>query len=540
MVQNRLNCWEFLKCGREPGGEKADRLGICPAAADVSFDGINSGKCGGRICWAVAGTFCGGNIQGTFAEKRDSCLSCDFFKLVQTEEGTANLRTKFLRFVSLDSKHSLLNDMAYKHIKKGARFITQGEVGDAAYIIQRGSCLVIVEKDGEQHPVGHRGEGDIVGIMSILTGEPRSAHVEAETDMDLWVLNKTQFDDLSQKDPEMMDFLYELVADRFDSKRPTADRTIGKYIATDIIGRGAYSIVYKGVHSELNMPVAIKMMRHDLVVNSDFLSGFRNEAKIIAGLNHENIIRVYDIEERFRTVFIIMEYLEGESLKDMLLRLKSIPPMLAADFLIQICYGLYYAHCGGIVHRDINTLNIFVQPNDRLKIIDFGLACPIGTDDFHMGGAFAYLAPELFDGEPANQQSDIYALGITAYEMITGEMPYSEDNASLLMKMHRTQDIPDPAKKVLDLPQALRRFILKACRRSPAERYRDVSQALEDLQPLARAIAPVHQHQRSAKQKMTTLFLSYDDDHQQELNRLLEEFRLKVSKLGANLKTDDS
>ena len=189
MVQNRLNCWEFLKCGREPGGEKADLLGICPAAADVSFDGINSGKCGGRICWAVAGTFCGGNIQGTFAEKRDSCLSCDFFKLVQTEEGTANLRTKFLRFVSLDSKHSLLNDMAYKHIKKGARFITQGEVGDAAYIIQRGSCLVIVEKDGEQHPVGHRGEGDIVGIMSILTGEPRSAHVEAETDMDLWVLN---------------------------------------------------------------------------------------------------------------------------------------------------------------------------------------------------------------------------------------------------------------------------------------------------------------------------------------------------------------
>lgn len=539
MEKNRLNCWECLKCGREPGGEKANKLGICPAADDVSFDGINSGKNGGRICWAVAGTFCDGNIQGTFAEKRDSCLSCDFFKQVQAEEGTANLRTKFLKFVSPDSKHPLFKDMTYKHIKKGERFITQGEVGDVAYIIQRGSCLVIVEKNGEQHPIGHRGEGDIVGIMSILTGELRSAHVEAETDMELWSLNRAQFKDITQRDPELLEFLTELVADRFDTKRPVSDRVIGKYIATDIIGRGAYSIVYKGVHADLNMPVAIKMMRHDLVMNSDFLISFRNEAKIIASFNHENIIRVFDVEERFGTVFIIMEHLVGESLNDMLLRLKAIPAMLTADFLIQICCGLEYAHRKGIVHRDINTLNILVQPNDRLKIIDFGLACPIGTDDFHMGGAFPYLAPELFDGEPADQRSDIYALGITAYEMVTGKQPYSEDNASLLMKMHHTQDIPDPSEKIPDLPKALRRFILKACRRNPAERYQDVSQALEDLQPLARIIVPGHQQQDSAKRKMTTLFLSYDDNHQQELNRLLEEFKLKVDGLGANLKTDD-
>ncbi len=128
---------------------------------------------------------------------------------------------------------------ARQHFKKGVRFIIQGEVGDAAYIIQRGSCIVIVEKEGSLHPVGHRGEGDIVGVMSILTGEPRSAHVEAETDMEVWCLKKSQFDDISQKDPYFLDFLTELVADRFDSRRPTADRSIGKYIATDIIGRDA-------------------------------------------------------------------------------------------------------------------------------------------------------------------------------------------------------------------------------------------------------------------------------------------------------------
>jgi len=112
--------------------------------------------------------------------------------------------------------------------------------------------------------------------------------------------------------------------------------------------------------------------------------------------------------------------------------------MLTADFLIQICLGLDYAHRKGIIHRDINTLNILVQSNDRIKIIDFGLAGPVGTDDWHIGGVLPYMAPELFDGEPANQQSDIYALGITAYEMVTGKRPYPEDNAGENGPIRRT------------------------------------------------------------------------------------------------------
>jgi len=243
MASKKLNCWEYKECGREPGGEKAGEFGMCPAASDTSFDGINTGRCAGRFCWAVAGTFCGDSVQGTFAEKRDSCLSCDFFNRVQEEEGTVNLRTKFLNFVTLDDKNPLLSTMTYKYVKQGEQFITQGHVGEEAFIIQRGSCMEIVEKDGELHPVGHRGVGDIVGMMSILTGEPHHMHVEAETDMELWVLDRAQFNNISQKDAGLLNFLTELVADRFDSKRPVADRVIGKYIATDIIGRGGYSLV---------------------------------------------------------------------------------------------------------------------------------------------------------------------------------------------------------------------------------------------------------------------------------------------------------
>ncbi|MGD8230312.1 MAG: cyclic nucleotide-binding serine/threonine-protein kinase, partial [Desulfobacteraceae bacterium] len=275
-----------MKCGREPGGPKVGELGICPAASDTSFNGINLGENAGRFCWAVAGTFCGGKVQGSFAEKRASCISCDFFQEVLKEEGTGGAHTKFLGFLSRSEESAILQGLTYRHVRAGERFITQGQVAEAAYIIQRGSCLVLVEKEGKLYPVGHRGKGDIVGELTLLTGEPQNAHVEAETEMDVWVLNKTHFDNISRKDPELLDFLTELVADRFDSKRPTADRVIGKYLATEIIGRGGYSIIYKGIHTALNMPVAIKMLRHNLSLCPEFLGNFWNEAKIIAKLNH--------------------------------------------------------------------------------------------------------------------------------------------------------------------------------------------------------------------------------------------------------------
>jgi hypothetical protein len=184
--------------------------------------------------------------------------------MVQDEEGLANRQTKFLQFLAQENHSPFFDKMTYRHVKSGERFVVQDAVEDTAYIIQRGSCLVVVEKDGELHPVNHYGEGDIIGGLGILTGEPRRAHVEAETDMDLWVMTKGQFDKMTEKDPALLDFITELVADRLDSRRPTAYRTIGKYVATDIIGRGAFSIVYEGIHKSLNMPVVIKMMRHDM------------------------------------------------------------------------------------------------------------------------------------------------------------------------------------------------------------------------------------------------------------------------------------
>ncbi len=539
MISKRQNCWEYKKCGRNINGVNAEELGTCPAAADETFDGINSGKNGGRICWAVAGTFCGGKVQGTYAEKRKSCMECKFFELVRSDEGTKKLDSKFLQFIVREDGTPLIENMVFQHIKAGERFIFQGEIGDKAFIIQSGSCLAIVEKSREFYPVNHYGEGDIVGGLGLLTGEARQCHVDAETDMKVWVLSQAQFEDISEKDPEILDFLTEIVADRFDSKRPTAFREIGKYLTTYIIGRGAFSIVYKGIHSGLNMPVAIKMMRHHLAANPDFLVNFQNEAQIIASLDHENIVNVYDIEERFRTVFIIMEIVEGQSLRDMIDHLKTIPPPLAAYFLVQICRGLEYAHERGIIHRDINPTNIIVQRNDQLKILDFGLACFDGTEAYTSAGTLFYMSPEQIEGDAVDPRADIYSVGIAAYEMVTGKRPFPEDDHWELRNMHLTMDIPDPVLIAPDLPEQLRHFIIKACRRDPEQRYQNVNQALEDLLPLAQKSGKLRAELSEVELKMTNILLTYDKENQYELNLIMDEFASKVQELGAGLQIAD-
>jgi serine/threonine protein kinase len=536
MAAKKINCWEFMKCGREPGGAKAAEYGTCVAATDSSYEGINAGKNAGRICWAVAGTCCGGKIQGTFAEKRNSCTSCPFYRLVQDEEDTSETEHKLLNYFSEDEKMFLASKATCKVIEPGERFITQGDVQQTAYIIQRGSCLLIVEKEGELHPVGHLGRGDIVGIRSFLTGEPQSAHAEAETVMELWALDKDLFDNISQKDPELLEFLTELVAKRFDSKRPTADRIIGKYMATDIIGRGAYSIVYKGLNTDLSMPLAIKMLRHNLAMDSDFITSFRNEAKTIASLKHENILRVYDIEERFNTVFIIEELVEGESLANMLGRLKCIQPKLAISFLIQLCSGLQYAHKMGIIHRDINPSNIFIQQNDRLKILDFGLACPIGTEDFASFGTMAYMAPEQINSEPMDQRTDIYAMGIMAFEMLAGQKPFAEKDARKLIDLHLNCNIPDPSSVVPDIAEPLRQFILKACRRDPDQRYQAITESLDDLKELAQALGIDNKYTPEEKMNMTSLFMVYKENQQPAVEQLMESLRAQAKELGIDLK----
>ncbi len=482
MTRKKMNCWEYNGCGLEPGGINSAEKGVCPAASDHSFSGLNSGKNAGRFCWAVSGTLCYNKKQGSYSDKKKHCSECDFFNIVKAEEGTKNLRTKFLRFLYGYQKNDpILKNLKLRTIVKGERFVFQGKETGEAYIIKRGSCIVLVEKKGILYPADHRVEGDIVNMSALFTGEPSMAHVEAESEVEVWVIKKSEFEDIPENDPGLWKFLTEIVADRFDSKRPMSYRTIGRYLTTDIIGRGGYSIVYKGKDLSSGKPVAIKMIRHHIVLDYDFLEKLRNEADIVNTLNHDNIIKIFDMVERYRTVFIVMEYLEGESIMDKINRQQKIVPHIAINYLIQSCLAIEYAYKKGILHKDINPGNLMVLNNGKVKLVDFGLACSVQENDELFDGAFPYLAPELVNGEFANLKTEIYALGISAFEMVTGKRPYPEKDQSLFARMRCTQEIPDPVKIVPDLPNNLRQFIKKACRIDPKERYSNIVEALDEL-----------------------------------------------------------
>lgn len=534
MSKKRLNCWDFKKCGREPNGVNVQEMGVCPAAVDDSFDGINGGANGGRICWAIAGTLCEGQRQGAFHSKRQSCVTCDFFKSVSHQESESDRPTKLLNFLIDTSDASFLGELAYKWVKAGERFLSQGVVDDTAYIIQKGTCMTVVEKDGFLHPAGHWSRGDIVGIRGLFTGEPHEAHVEAETDMHLWVLRKHQIDTISSSNQDLLTLVTEIVASQFDSKRPVADREIGKYIATDIIGRGGYSIVYKAVHRDLKMVVAIKMMRHNMVVDSSFLENFRHEAQLIASLSHRNILKVYDFEERYRTVFIVSEFLEGESLEALLRRLGRIPQQLAIKYILQICNGLAYAHGRGIIHRDIHADNIMVLPDDRVKILDFGLACPLGTDDEQIGGKLTYQAPELLEGSRADCRTDIYSLGITAFELLTGKIPFSADDIMTIFRGGGPRVMIDPATLLPEIMPKLRQIIMRACHHDRNERYHTVPDLIYDLELLQKhhpAPVPIRESCRNG----ATVTFRYSQEQQRQFEQFMEELNLRAKSLGIDI-----
>lgn len=446
------------------------------------------------------------------------------------------LGTKFFNAISEEAMCSVLNRMTPRDIRAGERFIRQGTRGKNLYIVQEGSCVVSVEKDGTEHPIARLRAGDVVGEIALLTGGARSAHVDAETDVTLWEITRRQFDELCSVYPDALDFLTELVTHRLSGETFTADRNIGKYVISEIIGRGGWGVVYKGIHRTLNMPVAIKMLKHDMAMDPDFSEKFRHEAKTIAHLNHENIVKVYDIEELYRTIFIIMEYLEGVPLDYLLEKMPKLPLPRVVDILSQVCAGLAYAHKQRIVHQDIKPANIFVQQNDRVKILDFGLACFPESSDNGLRGTIFYSSPEAIQGDFVDERTDVYSLGIMAFEMITGQKPFPEDDINKLIDLQLQEDAADPATLVPDLPDELRNFVMRATKKDPAERYGSIAEALRDLDQLAVKIEVRPEPHRVKQLKMMSLFLFYRDEQELALKRKVEKFDRELKKIGAGFR----
>lgn len=431
----------------------------------------------------------------------------------------------------------LINCLTRRCFKPGERLFQQGASGDCLYLIQSGISVFMVEKDGRTHRVSRFQTGDVCGAMSVLTGEPRRGDAEAESEVIAWRLDRKDFDRVAAKHTELRVFLTDLVTQRLESWSYTGDRTVGKYTIKYRIGTGGWGIVYHGYHMALGMPVAIKMLKHDMAMDPLFLDTFRQEAKTIARLNHHNIVQIFDIDEVYQTIFIIMEYLEGDSLRDILKQRGTLTVPETINYLRQILHGLEYAHEQGIIHRDIKPENIFLLRDGRIKILDFGLAAAPGEEDLALHSTIYYAPPEQIEGEPEDTRSDIYALGIMTFELLYGKRPFPENDLCRLMDLHCQREIPDPSRYIPELSNDLCQFIVKCCRIDPAQRYASAREAMDDLDQLARHLRI---EELGEKRMLTSVFMIYPEKRRQGLARLLEEFSREADRLGIIMKTNET
>lgn len=429
---------------------------------------------------------------------------------------------------------TLLSCLEPLRMTPGERFICQGREGDCLFLIQDGHCLIQIQKDGISHRIDRCGPGEVVGEMALLTGATRTADVVAEGSVTVWSLAIDHFEYLAERFPDLRIFLTELLSQRLAKSTLISDRTVGKYRIKGKISHGGWGFVYRGVNELLGLPVAIKMLKHQMAMDPDFQRTFRREAKIIARLRHPSIVRVFDILEMYQTVFIVMECLEGESLENMLSRCGSLPHALTGRILYQVASGLAFAHSMGIIHHDIKPGNIFLTEEERAKILDFGLAIVSGEEKHPFMGTIEYMAPEQLNSSAIDQRVDIYTLGLTAYEMVTGCKPWPSGNISAVIGRRLSEDIPDPALQAADIPEPLRDFICKACRLDPEKRYRTMEEVLAALRPLTDVVSDGTDLKK--QRVMSSMVLFHDPKQEKYVARLVEEFEEQAGRLGARTK----
>ena len=254
-----------------------------------------------------------------------------------------------------------------------------------------------------------------------------------------------------------------------------------RYEVTDKIGSGGMSDVYKAKDHKLNRFVALKVLKSEYSEDKNFVTKFKVEAQSAAGLQHPNIVNVFDVGEDNGIHYIVMELIEGITLKKYIQRYvqrnTKLPVREAVSILIQVAQGIEAAHNNHIIHRDIKPQNIIISREGKVKVTDFGIAraASANTISSNAMGSVHYISPEQAKGGFVDEKSDIYALGITLYEMLTGHVPFDGDSTVTIALQHVQNDMPSAKIDVPDLPISVERIIEKCTQKKPDRRYLKVS-----------------------------------------------------------------
>jgi serine/threonine protein kinase len=255
----------------------------------------------------------------------------------------------------------------------------------------------------------------------------------------------------------------------------------GRYKIIGHIGSGGMANVFRARDLNLQRDVAIKILRDDLIEDPSFQARFLQEARAAANLIHPNIVTIYDFGHDKQRYYIVMEYVDGKDLKSVLREEEPIQISRALDLMIQICEGVGYAHRAGLVHCDLKPQNILISPDGRAKITDFGISLALATINPEertdvVWGSPKYFAPEQAAGTAPSPSSDVYALGIILYEMVTGKLPFEAGSAEQLARLHQTMPPPLPRSINPEISHTLESILLKVLSKEPGARYRTADQ----------------------------------------------------------------
>ena len=256
-----------------------------------------------------------------------------------------------------------------------------------------------------------------------------------------------------------------------------------RYAVLSKIGAGGMADVYKGRDQMLNRYVAIKVLKKQYKEDENFVRKFRSEAQAAAGLIHPNIVNVYDVGEDRGLNYMVMELVEGITLKEYIERKGRLSHKETISIAIQMCSGIGAAHASGIIHRDIKPQNIIISKDGKVKVTDFGIAKAItsNTVSTNAMGSVHYTSPEQARGGFSDQRSDIYSIGITLFEMVTGQVPFDGETTVEVAMKHLQQEITPPSELVPDIPYSLEQIILKCTQKSSERRYESTGALIQDL-----------------------------------------------------------
>ncbi len=264
----------------------------------------------------------------------------------------------------------------------------------------------------------------------------------------------------------------------------------GRYEIQEIIGVGGMAVVYKAYDSIDDRIVAVKVLKEEYLKNDEFRRRFKNESKAVAVLSHPNIVKVYDVSFGDRIQYIVMEFIDGITLKEYIEQQNVLTWKEAVHFLVQILRALEHAHERGIVHRDIKPQNIMMLEDGTIKVTDFGIARFAHSETKTMTdkaiGSVHYISPEQARGGATDEKSDIYSVGVMLYEMLTGKLPFEADNAVSVAIMQMQEDPKHPREINPEIPEGLEDITLHAMQKDPEQRYKSAAEMLEDIERFKR------------------------------------------------------